>query len=155
MEAYGPGKEIVQLDAYRRLLRQQQEGKAVKPDLIGSDEPLRAMRQRWQAEHPKLPTSKPKIVIVATSGGGIRAAVWTAVVLEGLEQEIPHLRNHMRLLTGASGGMVAAGLYAADFENVPVGQRRVDTECGLRPFFSYGLAQDSLSNTVQTMLLWD
>jgi hypothetical protein len=155
LEKYGPGKEIVPLDAYYQLLREQEEGRIPRPDLIDSEEPLRAMKQWWQAMHPNEPGSKPKIVLVATSGGGIRAAVWTAVVLDGLEREIPRLRHHVRLITGASGGMVAAGQYAADFERQPEGPGPFDPETGLSKRFAAPLARDSLSTTVQTMLLWD
>ena len=56
---------------------------------------------------------KPKLVIIAVSGGGIRASVWTSVVLRKLERtlgaEFPY---HIRLITGASGGMVGGSYYA-------------------------------------------
>ena len=56
--------------------------------------------------------NKPKLVIVTVSGGGIRASVWTTVVLRKLEQtlgaEFPY---HVRLITGASGGMVGGSYY--------------------------------------------
>jgi hypothetical protein len=155
LETYGPGKEIVALESYYQLLRRQESGQAPRPDLIKSEEPLRAMRQRWQALHPEEPNAKPKIVLIATSGGGIRASVWTAAVLEGLEQELPQLRQHVRLLTGASGGMVAAGMYVADFEYHLTDRRLIDPATGLGKTFGALLARDSLSSTVQTMLLWD
>jgi len=56
---------------------------------------------------------KPKLVIVAVSGGGIRASVWTSVVLRKLEATLgSDFPYHIRLITGASGGMVAASYYA-------------------------------------------
>jgi hypothetical protein len=57
--------------------------------------------------------SEPKrtLAIVAASGGGIRAAAWTAVVLKTLEEKIPDFSYHVRLVTGASGGMVGAALF--------------------------------------------
>src|SRR5208283_5809910 len=54
--------------------------------------------------------SKPKLVIVSLSGGAARSAFWSAVVLERLEAEIPGFGKHVRIITGASGGMVA-GAY--------------------------------------------
>jgi hypothetical protein len=135
------------VDHYRKLIEE-----APVTGLIESQEPLRAMLQRWQDAHSG---TKPRLVLVATSGGGIRAAVWTAVVLEGLETEIPHLRDHIRLITGASGGMVGSALYVADFENTPVGKRPFDASTGLGLEFSKRLASDSLSRPVQTMLLED
>src|SRR5262249_45461406 len=101
------------VDHYRQLY-QSPEHSAEAAGLIDSELPLRAMHARWQQQHPG---TKPRVVIVCTSGGGIRAAVWTTVVLEGLEEKVPGLRDHIRIITGASGGMVGAGLYVADFEN--------------------------------------
>ena len=57
---------------------------------------------------------KPKLVIVTVSGGGIRASVWTSVVLRKLEATLgADFPYHIRLVTGASGGMVAGSYYAA------------------------------------------
>lgn len=55
---------------------------------------------------------EPKILaLVATSGGGIRAQVWTVAALGGIESRIPSFPYHLRLVTGASGGMVGASYY--------------------------------------------
>ena len=54
------------------------------------------------------------------------------------------MREHIRLMVGASGGMQAAALYAADFKENPKAWRLSDR-----------LAEDSLWPTVQTMLLND
>lgn len=143
------GQKDKRIDYYRELQRDPAHS-AQAAGLIDSVEPLRAMCQRWQEKHPG---TKPRIVLVATSGGGIRAAVWTAVVLEGLEETVPGLREHIRLITGASGGMVGAGLYVADFER-PSDPADIDPRTGLGTF-SRQLATDSLSPTVQTMLLTD
>lgn len=63
---------------------------------------------------------KPKLVLVTVSGGGIRASVWTSVVLRKLEQtlggEFPY---HVRLITGASGGMVGGSYYATSLRPPP------------------------------------
>jgi hypothetical protein len=57
------------------------------------------------------------LVLVCASGGGIRAAAWTMAVLEQLETQFA-TRNiafpyQVRLVTGASGGMVGAAYYVA------------------------------------------
>jgi hypothetical protein len=121
--------------------------------LIDTPDLLKAFHTKWAGvdEHsPAYPQRKPRLVIVATTGGGIQAAVWTAVVLEGLEGD-PRLkaagfRDHIRLMTGASGGMQAAALYAADF----VGRK---TQANA-PYHKQ-LSRDSLCPTVQTMLVHD
>ena len=68
---------------------------------------------RWLGALNKKNVARPKLAIVATSGGAIRSAVWTAVVLESLEDtlsdlslEKPRFHDHVRLMTGASGGML-------------------------------------------------
>ena len=62
---------------------------------------------------------KPKLVLVATTGGAYRAAFWTTVVLDELEREMPGFSRHIRLLTGASGGMVGAAYFAASMAEEP------------------------------------
>jgi hypothetical protein len=57
---------------------------------------------------------KPKLVIVAISGGAARSAFWSAVVLDRLEAEIAGFGKHVRIITGASGGMVGAAYYIKD-----------------------------------------
>ncbi len=79
-------------------------------EVLNNSEVLRAWRNlvgpRWKGK-------KPKLVIVTVSGGGIRASVWTAVVLRKLEATLgADFPYHIRLITGASGGMVAASYYA-------------------------------------------
>ena len=61
---------------------------------------------------PRWRQRKPKLVIVTVSGGGIRASVWTAVVLRKLEATLgADFPYHVRLVTGASGGMVGGSYY--------------------------------------------
>ena len=63
---------------------------------------------------------KPKLVIVTLSGGGIRASVWTSVVLRKLEATLgADFPYHIRLITGASGGMVAGSYYATSLRPPP------------------------------------
>lgn len=58
--------------------------------------------------------SKPyPVVIIATEGGGIRNAYWTASVLCTLYDTIPELREHVFAISGVSGGSVGAGVVAA------------------------------------------
>lgn len=76
---------------------------------------------RWKERVTALPGSsdKPDLVVVTTSGGAYRAAYWTAIVLDRLCQEsrpdgaLPGLADKIRLITGASGGMVTAAYFAA------------------------------------------
>jgi len=57
---------------------------------------------------------KPMVVVVA-SGGGMRAAAWTFLVLSELEARFAEegiaFPYHVRLITGASGGMFGSAYY--------------------------------------------
>ena len=56
---------------------------------------------------------KPVLAVVACSGGANRAGLWTAVVLETLDRRLTGFADRLRLVTGASGGMVGASYYVA------------------------------------------
>jgi hypothetical protein len=56
--------------------------------------------------------SKPKIVIMTTSGGGSRSALWTFSVLQYCDAYLNNkLSRHINMITGASGGMIGAAYY--------------------------------------------
>ena len=76
----------------------------------------REVLERWASRFAKSGVEKPKLAIVAVSGGASRAAIWTAAVLTALERTLPDFSRHVRLMTGASGGMVASACYAAALE---------------------------------------
>ena len=60
---------------------------------------------------------KPKLAVVAVSGGANRSAIWTVSVLNRLEREFAKdgivFPCHVRVVTGASGGMVGASYWVA------------------------------------------
>lgn len=63
-------------------------------------------RRDWQAyEHYP-------IFLVATEGGGIRAAYFTATVLAALEQKCPGFAQHVIALSSVSGGSVGSAVFA-------------------------------------------
>ena len=53
-----------------------------------------------------------RLIVICTSGGGLRAATWTAAILGQLD-EIDGFRAATRLVTGASGGMMGAASWVA------------------------------------------
>jgi hypothetical protein len=59
-----------------------------------------------------VPAAKRPLVFVCCSGGGIRAAVWTAGLLGRLDS-LAGFRLSTRMVTGASGGMVGAAKWMA------------------------------------------
>ena len=77
--------------------------------LISNDEALRT----WKAGLVAAGETRPPLVVVVTSGGASRAAVWTITMLAELESRLPGFMRHVRIITGASGGMVGAAHYVS------------------------------------------
>lgn len=84
--------------------------------------------QRWydQAKLLHKEDEPVPMLVVATAGGGIRAAYWTAYVLERLDARLGEnwLRRHLFAISGVSGGSVGAAAYMAALKAAPCG--RVD-----------------------------
>ena len=61
-----------------------------------------------------------QLVLVATAGGGIRAAYWTATVLGELQGRVEGFDDRLFAVSGVSGGSVGAAVYRAVLaEGVP------------------------------------
>ncbi len=66
--------------------------------------------ENWRKKFPK--GSKPKLVVVCMSGGGLRAALWSFRCLQYIDSTLNgSLMDHTVLMTGASGGMVGAAYF--------------------------------------------
>ncbi len=90
------------------------DSSARAPKAEGALDPI-ATLERWRASSG---VAKPRLVLLACSGGAYRAGFWTALVLDRLtemerKRELPGFSRSMRLITGASGGMVGASYFAA------------------------------------------
>ena len=73
--------------------------------------PLKAF-ERWHEHHPV--ANFPIMVVVTTSGGGIKAAYWTTQVLTTLQKELGEkFSSSIVLITAASGGSVGT-MYFVD-----------------------------------------
>ena len=53
------------------------------------------------------------LFIVATEGGGVRAAYWTATVLGGIQDANPSFAPHLFAISGVSGGSLGAAVFDA------------------------------------------
>jgi hypothetical protein len=109
----------------------------------------------WGAVRTPQAPPLPKLVVVAASGGGIRAAVWACAVLEQLEALQPRaFPAQLRLISGASGGMVGAAYYVAQRALAPD-----QFAAGIDPTrpcpLARAMARDSLRPVVSTMLFND
>jgi len=83
----------------------------VHPDTLKKDrENIIRVLANWKSKFPN--DSLPKLVIVAASGGGQRAALWTLKVLQSIHEiEKGNITKHMSLLTGASGGVIGEAFF--------------------------------------------
>lgn len=64
----------------------------------------------WKAKFPK--ESRPKLVMVAASGGGQRASLWTVNVLQSIYAiNDGEVIKHTELFTGASGGLLGQAFF--------------------------------------------
>ncbi len=78
-------------------------------DSTESDQAISLILTSWK---DKVRNQKPKLVILNTSGGGLRSALWTFTVLTNCDAQMNNqLGNHLQMITGASGGMVGAAYY--------------------------------------------
>jgi len=112
---------------------------------------------------------KPKMVFVCTSGGGLRAALWTMVALQNADSLTDgKLFEHTQLITGASGGLVGAS-YFRELKlqekirqqpgDMPIVQLTAQAEDNVRSVYSpeylEKLGQDHLNAIVFTLLVND
>ena len=102
---------------------------ASDPDLIPDREALGLWLAGAGAGNDRV-GGKPKLVVTAVSGGASRSAYWTATVLERLEREIPGFGDRVRIIAGASGGMLGTACYVAHRRNEVLGIPEVDAETG-------------------------
>jgi hypothetical protein len=106
-----------------------------------------------QAHHGKVDESDPvPMVIVATAGGGIRAAYWTATVLERIKRDLgPNgLRPYLFAISGVSGGSVGATAFDAALANSD------ETACGEKCVSSTKfLSEDFLAPTLASGIFKD
>lgn len=64
----------------------------------------------WLEKHQDSQPQKPKMVIFAVSGGGLKAAIWSMQVMRKTDLETDgKLMTQTALITGASGGMIGMG----------------------------------------------
>ncbi|MEM9100341.1 MAG: hypothetical protein AAGC79_17670 [Pseudomonadota bacterium] len=84
----------------------------VKRDPLAID-PIEALEAWKKRVAPN--GGKPKMLMMATSGGAYRASFWTAIVLDHLarDERLGSMLQNVRLVTGASGGMVGGAYFTA------------------------------------------
>lgn len=110
----------------------------------------------WRDVLPEVRGKRP-LVLVCASGGGLRAAVWTTSVLCALEEELPAFPYHVRLVSGASGGMVGAGAWVGTLAPPKKGATRPGAELHVIPRAALveAIGRDCLSKVTQSLVFRD
>ena len=88
-----------------------------RPPQVSAATPLTAAE--IISAHEQGPNASTPMVLVATTGGGIQSAAWTARVLTGLNDQIAvagSFSRHVRLISAVSGGSVGAMYFTAAYE---------------------------------------
>jgi hypothetical protein len=76
-------------------------------------EAIRNTLDRWRQDNGSFSNSpKPPLIIVNTSGGGIRSMLWTMLCLQYADSLVGgSLMERTALVTGSSGGLIGAAYY--------------------------------------------
>jgi len=74
---------------------------------------LRTALVQWHQRVRKLHPAGGRIplILVATEGGGIRAAYWTSSVLSSLQMQLPSFADHCFAISSVSGGSLGATVF--------------------------------------------
>ncbi|HET7763926.1 MAG TPA: hypothetical protein VFK92_02435 [Burkholderiales bacterium] len=73
--------------------------------------PLDEAFSRWQAQAPRASDGRTNLVVVATAGGGLRAAYWTATVLGAIQDRAAGFKQQLFAVSGVSGGSLGAAVF--------------------------------------------
>ncbi len=123
-QAYGLNYEVEKAEYSIERIKKLNSAEQVAKD----KEHMIQILENWQA---KFEEEKPKMILITSSGGGQRSALWTTRVLQQADSVLSgELMKHTTLLTGASGGLVGASYYR-DFYWQNKGA--VDTKIDLEP----------------------
>lgn len=103
-----------------------------------SKEHIIQILENWKK---KTGEEKPKLVILNTSGGGLRSALWTFTVLSNANEKLKSkLSQNLQMITGASGGMIGA----AYFREIQL-RKKLKTLDGNTALFKERLSKDLLN----------
>lgn len=77
--------------------------------------------ENWKTQTKTPAGQKPKIILINTSGGGLRSMLWTSLGMLRIDEALEgELMDHIHLITGSSGGMIGAAfvreLYLNDLQ---------------------------------------
>jgi hypothetical protein len=123
------------------------------PTPLASSAPLANPWREWALSLPAPTPADHRLYLVASEGGGIRSAYWTAQVLARLHDELPGFDQRTVALSGVSGGAVGEALYRACLRLSPRAVRdcleaRFDALDPLSPLIGAFLFEDAFARVL-------
>lgn len=131
---------------------------APRPVAVDSRPTVGEALTRWYTANRPAPGSAgdaaQPFVVVATAGGGIRAAYWTGTLLGAVQDSVPAFARRTFAISGVSGGSVGATVYRALLDVEP---GRFARECpgGYRKCTQRVLGHDFLGPLTAALLYPD
>lgn len=95
------------------LVDRQTQGLLASAAQVPVPKTLRKAMTAWAAKLPATPSEDNRVYLVASEGGGVRSAYWTAQVLAHLHDSDPSFDQRTAVLSGVSGGAVGEAVYIA------------------------------------------
>ena len=124
--------------------------RTVPPQEVNRDDVIQSFRTWYDfAEKNDGAGALHPLFIVATEGGGIRAAYWTAAVLGEIQDKNPNFAPHLFAISGVSGGSLGAAVFDALLAEPNPGSFKFKDKA------HDILSQDFLSPTLAAMLYPD
>jgi len=103
---------------------------------------------RWRYQLTGSLKARPKMVLVAVSGGGLRSATWTMQVVQQADSMLNgRLMDHTALITGASGGLIGMGYY----RELYLREQSGESLCRMDPFHIDLITRDLLNPIAFTL----
>ena len=116
---------------------------------------LKAFENWYGLIEAAYPGERHPLYIVATEGGGIRAAYWTAAVLGQIQDRNPEFAAHLFAVSGVSGGSLGAAVFEALLAEPKVDSfKTAGTEILAQDFLSPTLAAMLYPDLIQRILPW-
>ncbi len=166
-KAFGLDYEVTPASYTFEKIRQQNDSLHYAQDKASTETIL----ENWKDKVASTDSAaKPKMVFVCTSGGGLRAALWTMAALQTADSLTKgELFEHIQLITGASGGLVGASYFRElvmrdklkDLKKTPepvvqlVAQVNDANNSIYSPRYLHKLGQDNLNAIIFTLLVND
>ncbi len=123
------------------LIRQHMDSSRIENDRNAYLEVLENWKERTGEK-------KPKLILVNTSGGGARSALWTFITLRRLDSlSGGSFSRHTQMITGASGGMIGAAYY----RELVLRSRTDSSIDSLFPRFTRNMGKDLLNQVSFTI----